>query len=366
MNALKALQDHGQAVWLDFLSRGFIAKGGLKKLVDEDGLRGVTSNPSIFEQAIANSSEYDEAIARMLRQRDRSAGELFERLAVEDIQKATDVLRPVFDATRGADGFVSIEVSPYLALDTKATVAEAKRLWREIDRNNLMIKVPATPEGLPAIRDLIADGINVNITLLFAQQVYEQVVEAYLSGLEALAAKGGDVSRIASVASFFVSRIDTAVDKLLDDKIARANDPDEKKRLEAIKGKVAIANAKLAYQHYLRLFAGERWQALKQKGAKPQRLLWASTGTKNKAYSDVLYVEELIGSDTVNTMPVATLDAFRDHGKPRDSLAENVADAQRALGDLVRTGISLEAVTEKLVEDGVRLFADAADKLLAA
>ena len=366
MNALKALQDHGQAVWLDFLSRGFIAKGGLKNLVDEDGLRGVTSNPSIFEQAIGNSTEYDDAIARMLQEHDRSAGELFERLAIEDIQKATDVLRPVFEATHGADGFVSIEVSPYLAMDTKGTIAEAKRLWHEIDRKNLMIKVPATPEGLPAIRELIAEGINVNITLLFAQAVYAQVVEAYLAGLEALAADGGDASRIASVASFFVSRIDTAVDKLLDEQIARANDPDEKRRLDALKGRTAVANAKLAYQIYLQRFAGARWQALKDKGAKPQRLLWASTGTKNKAYSDVLYVEELIGSDTVNTMPVVTLDAFRDHGKLRNSLEENAAEAQRTLDELARTGISLEAVTGKLVEDGVRLFADAADKLLAA
>ncbi len=366
MNALKALQDHGQAVWLDFLSRGFIARGGLKKLVDEDGLRGVTSNPSIFEQAIANSSEYDEAIARMLREHDRSAGELFERLAVEDIQKATDVLRPVFEATHGADGFVSIEVSPYLAMDTAGTIAEAKRLWHEVGRKNLMIKVPATAGGLPAVRDLIADGINVNITLLFAQQVYEEVVEAYLSGLEVLAAKGGDIARIASVASFFVSRIDTAVDKLIDEKIARANDPDEKRRLDALKGNIAVANAKLAYQRYLRLFTGERWRALKDNGARPQRLLWASTGTKNKAYSDVLYVEELIGPDTVNTMPVATMDAFRDHGKPRDSLTEDAAGAQCMLGELARTGISLDDVTDKLVEDGVRLFADAADKLLAA
>jgi len=366
MNALKALQDHGQAVWLDFLSRGFIAKGGLKKLVDDDGLRGVTSNPSIFEQAIGKSDEYDDAIARMLKAHDRSAIDLFEALAVEDIQKATDVLRPVFEATGGADGFVSIEVSPYLAMDTGATIAEAKRLWRAVDRNNLMIKVPATPEGLPAIRELIGEGINVNITLLFAQAVYAQVVEAYLAGLEALAAKGGDVSKIASVASFFVSRIDTAVDKLLDEKIAQANDPDEKRRLAALKGKVAIANAKMAYQIYLQRFAGERWQALKQKGAKPQRLLWASTGTKNKAYSDVLYVEELIGADTVNTMPVATMDAFRDHGKLRDSLEENVAEAKRTLDDLARTGISLDAVTKTLVEEGVRLFADAADKLLSA
>ncbi len=366
MNPLKALQDHGQAVWLDFLSRGFTANGGLKKLIDEDGLRGETSNPSIFEHAIGHSDEYDEAIARMLKAHDHSPGEIFEQIAVEDIQKATDVFRPVFEATRGADGFVSIEVSPYLAKDTDATIAEAKRLWREVGRKNVMIKVPATPEGLPAIRDLIADGINVNITLLFAQQVYEEVVEAYLSGLEAFAAKGGDIARIASVASFFVSRIDTAVDKMLDEKIARANDPDEKKRLDALKGKIAIANAKLAYQSYQRLFSGKRWEALAAKGAKPQRLLWASTGTKNKAYSDVLYVEELIGPDTVNTMPVATMDAFREHGKLRDSLAENPEAARRLLDDLGRAGISLDAITDKLVKEGVQLFADAADKLLGA
>ena len=329
-------------MWLDFLSRGFIAKGGLKKLVDEDGLRGVTSNPSIFEHAIGHGDEYDDAVAQILKTHDRPAGEIFEQLAVEDIQRATDVLRPVFDATKGADGFVSIEVSPYLAKDTAGTIAEAKRLWQAIDRNNLMIKVPATPEGLPAIHDLIAGGINVNITLLFAQQAYEQVVEAYLSGLEALAVKGGDVSRIASVASFFVSRIDTAVDTLLDDKIAAANDPDEKKRLAALKGKIAVANAKLAYQRYLRLFAGSRWDALKTHGAKPQRLLWASTGTKNKAYSDVLYVDELIGPDTVNTMPLATIDAFRDHGTLRDSLAQDPAEAQHALSELERAGISLD------------------------
>src|SRR5580700_1509902 len=366
MNPLKSLADHGQAVWLDFLSRGFIAKGGLKKLADDDGLRGVTSNPSIFEQAIGHSDEYDAPIARMLQARDQSVGEIFEHLAVEDIQQATDVLRPIYDATHGADGYVSIEVSPYLAKDTQGTIEEAKRLWREVGRKNVMIKVPGTQEGLPAIHDLIAGGINVNITLLFAQAVYEQVVEAYLSGLEVLAAKGGDISQIASVASFFVSRIDTAVDKLLDDKIAQANDPDEKARLSALKGKIAVANAKLAYQRYKRLFDGARWQALAAKGAKTQRLLWASTGTKNKAYSDVLYVEELIGPDTVNTIPVATMDAFRDHGKIADTLADNVADAQRVLGDLSRAGISLDAVTDKLVEEGVRLFADAADKLLAA
>ncbi len=366
MNPLKSLAEHGQAVWLDFLSRGFMAKGGLKKLIDNDGLRGMTSNPSIFEQAIGHSDEYDDAIGRMLSAQDRSVGEIFENLAIEDIKQATDIFRPVYDASHGADGFVSIEVSPFLARDTQGTIEEAKRLWREIGRKNLMIKVPGTQEGLPAIRELIGEGINVNITLLFAQQVYEQVVEAYLSGLEALAKKGGDVSRIASVASFFVSRIDTAVDKLLDEKIAAANDPDEKIRLKALKGKIAIANAKMAYQRYKRLFGGERWEALAAKGAKAQRLLWASTGTKNKAYSDVLYVEELIGPDTVNTMPTATMDAFRDHGKVRDALEDNVADAQRALSDLGRAGISLDDVTDKLVEEGVRLFADAADKLLGA
>jgi transaldolase / glucose-6-phosphate isomerase len=366
MNRLKALADHGQAVWLDFLSRGFIADGGLKKLADDDGLRGVTSNPSIFEQAIGHSDEYDGAIGRMLQAHDRGVGEIFEKLAIEDIQAATDVLRPTFDATHGADGYVSIEVSPYLAKDTQGTIDEAKRLWREIGRKNLMIKVPATQEGLPAIRDLIADGINVNITLLFAQAVYEQVVEAYLSGLEALAAHNGDVSKIASVASFFVSRIDTAVDKLIDEKIAAANDPDEKTRLAALKGKIAVANAKLAYQRYKRLFGGERWKALAAQGARTQRLLWASTGTKNKAYSDVLYVDELIGLDTVNTMPIATMNAFRDHGRLADTLEQNVAEAQRVLGDLGRAGISLDAVTDKLVEEGVRLFADAADKLFAA
>src|SRR5262252_1104021 len=340
MNPVKALQDHGQAVWLDFLSRGFIADGGLKKLVDEDGLRGVTSNPSIFEQAIGRTDQYDDAIRRMLQKEDPSPGQIFEKLAVEDIRSATDVLRPVFAATQGADGFVSIEVSPYLATDTQGTIEEAKRLWREVNRKNLMIKVPATSEGLPAIHDLTADGINVNITLLFAQQVYEQVVEAYLSGLETLAAKGGEISRIASVASFFVSRIDTEVDKLLDERIAKANDPDEKARLAALKGKVAIANAKLAYQGYLQLFAGERWRRPRAKGARPQRLLWASTGTKNKAYSDVLYVEGRIGPNTINAVPLATIEAFRDHGKLRDALQADVAEAQRLLGELDRAGVS--------------------------
>ncbi len=365
MATVKELQEHGQAVWLDFLARGFIAKGDLKKLVDE-GVRGVTSNPAIFEKAIGGSNEYDDALSALIKQSDRPVGELYEALAVQDIKNAADVLRPVYDSLNGADGFVSLEVSPYLALDAQGTIAEARKLWRDVDRKNLMIKVPGTREGLPAIRELISEGINVNITLLFAQQVYAEVLEAYLSGLETFIAKGGDPARVASVASFFVSRIDTAADKQLDDKIAAANDKDQKARLAALQGKVAIANAKLAYQHYKRVVASLRWKKLADKGARVQRLLWASTGTKNKAYSDVLYVEELIGRDTINTVPPATLDAFRNHGKPRDSLEEDVAGAERVLGDLARSGISLDATTDQLVDEGVKLFADAFDKLLGA
>ncbi|MGF6307029.1 transaldolase/glucose-6-phosphate isomerase [Bradyrhizobium sp. i1.8.4] len=366
MNPVKALENHRQAVWLDFLARGFVAKGDLKRLIETDGVKGVTSNPSIFEKAIGSSDEYDWAIGQALRKGDRSVADLFEHLAIEDIQHAADVLRPVYDQSHGGDGFVSLEVSPYLAMDTKGTIAEAERLWKDVHRKNLMVKVPATPEGLPAIEYLTGDGISINITLLFSQKVYRQVAEAYLKGLEKYVAKGGDPSHVASVASFFVSRIDSAVDKQLDEKIARANDPSEKERLAALKGKVAIANAKLAYQDYKRLFAGSRWDKLTAKGAKPQRLLWASTGTKNKDYSDVLYVEELIGPDTVNTMPPATLDAFRDHGNVRDSLEENVEDARHLLEELDKSGISLDAITEELVKDGVKLFADAADKLYGA
>jgi transaldolase/glucose-6-phosphate isomerase len=366
MNPVKALENHGQSVWLDFLARGFVAKGDLQKLIETDGVKGVTSNPSIFEKAIGSSDEYDGAIAKALKNGDRPVAELFEELAVEDIQHAADVLRPVYDQLKGTDGFVSLEVSPYLATDTKGTIAEAERLWKDVGRKNLMVKVPATPEGLPAIQQLIGEGISINITLLFSQKVYIQVAEAYLAGLEKVVARGGDPSRVASVASFFVSRIDSAVDKQLDEKIARANDPSEKDRLAALKGKVAVANAKLAYQEYKHLFSGPRWEKLAAKGARPQRLLWASTGTKNKDYSDVLYVEELIGPNTVNTMPPATLEAFRDHGKPRDSLEENLEDARRVLAELEKSGISLDAITAELVKDGVKLFADAADKLYGA
>lgn len=366
MNPVKQLEKYGQAIWLDFLARGFIAKGDLKTLIDRDGVKGVTSNPSIFEKAIGSGDEYDGAISKLLKDRDRPVIDLYEAVAVEDIQNAADVLRPVYDRLNGDDGYVSLEVSPYLACDTEGTLAEAKRLWRDVKRDNLMVKVPGTREGLPAIEALTAQGISINITLLFSQKVYARVLEAYIAGLEKFVADGGDLKKIASVASFFVSRIDVEVDKQLEAKIAAANDKDRKAQLEAMKGKAAVANAKLAYQHYKKIIATDRWKKLAAKGARVQRLLWASTGTKNKAYSDVLYVEELIGRDTVNTVPPATLDAFRDHGKPRESLEENIADAERVLSDLAKTGISLDAITDRLVDDGVQLFAEAADKLLGA
>jgi len=366
MNPLRSLQEYGQAVWLDFVARRFLTDGGLQKLIDEDGLRGVTSNPAIFEKAIGHSEDYDDSLKAAEAHADLEVKALYERLAVEDIQQAADILRPVYHTTKQRDGFVSLEVSPYLAMDTDDTVEEARRLWRAVDRENLMIKVPGTAPGLPAIRTLLGEGINVNVTLLFSQAVYEQVADAYLGGLEVLVAQGGDPRRVASVASFFVSRIDSAIDKQIEEQLAGVNDPELRATLEGLRGKVAIANAKLAYQRCKRLFSGPRWERLVAEGARPQRLLWASTGTKNPAYRDVLYIEELIGADTVNTMPPATMDAFRDHGLQRASLEQGVAEAERVMATLARVGISIDEVTAKLVEDGVQLFADAADQLLGA
>jgi transaldolase/glucose-6-phosphate isomerase len=365
-NPLKDLQEYGQSVWLDFLSRDLIRGGELKRLIAEDGLRGMTSNPSIFEKAIGQGNDYDAQIAELEAKGDLDPGALFERLAVTDIQDGADALRPVYEQTQGRDGYISIEVSPYLAMQTGATIDEARRLWRNVGRDNLMVKIPATKPGLPAIQAMIAEGININITLLFSQKVYGEVAEAYISGLEQFVKKGGDPHKVASVASFFVSRIDTMVDEALDARIAAVTDPAQKQRLTALKGKVAIANAKLAYQMYQDLFSDERWQRLAQQGAQTQRLLWASTGTKNKAYSDALYVEELIGQDTINTMPPATMDAFREHGRLRPSLAEDVAGAQAVMEGLAASGVSIDAITARLVEDGVRLFAEAADQLYAA
>ena len=349
MNPLLELNGFGQSVWLDFIRRDFVTGGGLQKLMVEDGLAGMTSNPAIFEKAIGGGNEYTAAIGA-LKAKGLSAMQLYEALAIEDIRTAADHFKPVFDASKGHDGYVSLEVSPYLARDTAGTIAEARRLWKEVARPNLMVKVPGTAEGLPAIELLISEDINVNVTLLFSRQVYEQVAERYIAGLERHAGEGGDLERIASVARFFISRIDSAVDPLVP---------------EALRGKTAIANAVLAYESYKRIFSGPRWKNLADKGARPQRLLWASTSTKNPAYSDVMYVEELIGSNTVNTLPPATLDAFREHGKPRASLEENVAAAHATL-DAVAKHVSLDAITDKLTEDGVKLFADAFDKLLAA
>lgn len=362
MNPLKTLQDHGQSVWLDYVRRDLLRNGGLKRLIEEDGVVGVTSNPAIFEKAIGGSTEYDEAVKRLVAAGDLDAADLFERLAIEDIQTAADVLRPVYDRTGGVDGYISLEVSPYLAMKTDETIAEARRLWTLVDRPNLMVKVPGTAPGVPAIRQLISEGININVTLLFSNDAYKAVAEAYLAGLEARLAAGQPIGTIASVASFFVSRIDTAIEK----KIEKRQGEAEAAALKALDGKVAIANAKLAYVYYQELCESPRWRALKDKGAKPQRLLWASTGTKNPAFSDVLYVEELIGPETVNTMPVATMDAFRDHGKIENTLTADLAGARAIFGETERLGLDLDGVTASLVVDGVKLFADAADKLYGA
>jgi transaldolase / glucose-6-phosphate isomerase len=362
MNRLRALAEKGQAVWLDFLSREIIQNGHLKTLIDRDGLAGITSNPSIFEKAMGEGDTYDSDIRRLV-EKGASAGAIYEQLATADIAAAADMLRPLYDRTEGRHGFVSLEVSPYLAMDTEGTIDEARRLWAAVGRPNIFIKVPATKPGIPAIHQLLAEGLNINITLLFSQSRYEEVVEAFLSALERRVAAGKPIGRIASVASFFVSRIDTAVDKLLDESAARAMSAAQRAELQALRGKVAIANAKLAYRRWQHRFAGERWGRLKQHGARPQQLLWASTGTKNPAYSDVLYIDELIGPETVNTMPEKTMEAFRDHGTVRDTVTADVGAAEQTLAALDRAGISLDAVTAKLEADGVTLFSDAFDKL---
>ena len=363
-NRLHALENAGQAVWLDFVDRKFMGEGGLKRLVEEDGLTGVTSNPSIFEKAIGHSDAYDEQLEKDIDEADATVETSYEMLAIADIRTACDTLKPVYDRLDAKDGYVSIEVSPYLAMDTDTTIAAARRLWKTVDRKNLMVKIPGTKPGVPAIQMAIEDGININVTLLFAVDAYKAVLEAYIAGLEARVAKNLGVDKIASVASFFVSRIDGVIDKEIDDKLkAGGADADA---LKAVRGKVAIANAKIAYQHYLEVIASPRWQALAAKGAQVQRLLWASTGTKDPSYSDVLYVETLIGRDTVNTMPPKTMDAFRDHGETSDSLTADIEGAKTVLSEAERLGLDLPGVTAKLVESGVESFADAADSLYGA
>ncbi|HWY06250.1 MAG TPA: transaldolase [Candidatus Acidoferrales bacterium] len=363
-NPLKALLAYGQSPWMDYIRRDLLTGGGLKKFIAEDGLRGQTSNPTIFEKAINGSTLYND-ILNSPEAKSLNAKQLYEKIAIRDVQDACDIFRPVYDESKHRDGYVSLEVSPLLANDTNGTMEEARRLWKAVNRPNVMIKVPATPEGVPAIRQLLEDGLNINITLLFAQSAYEKVAEAFVAALEARAAKGQPINQIASVASFFVSRIDTLIDSKIDALLKTAGG-DTKVLLESLHGTIAIANAKLTYKKYLELFGGPRWKALAAKGAQTQRLLWASTSTKNPKYRDVLYVEELIGADTVDTIPPATFDAFRDHGKLRPSLTEDVAGAARHMENLAKAGISMKEVTEQLVNDGVRLFAEAFKTLLEA
>ena len=363
-NPLKGLLAYGQSPWMDYIRRDLLTGGGLKKFIAEDGLRGQTSNPTIFEKAINGSTLYND-ILNSPEAKSLNAKQLYEKIAIRDVQDACDIFRSVYDESKHRDGYVSLEVSPYLANDTKGTIEEARRLWKSVNRPNLMVKVPATPEGVPAIRQLLEEGLNINITLLFAQSAYEKVAEAFIAALEARAAKGQPVNHIASVASFFVSRIDTLIDSKIDALLKTAAG-DAKTLLESLHGTIAIANAKLTYKKYQELFGGPRWKALAAKGAQTQRLLWASTSTKNPKYRDVLYVEELIGADTVDTIPPATFDAFRDHGKLRPSLTEDVAGAARHMENLAKAGISMKEITEQLVVDGVRLFAEAFKTLLDA
>jgi len=363
-NPIKELLDYGQSPWMDYIRRDLLTGGGLKKMIEGDGLRGQTSNPSIFEKAVTGSELYKDILSSS-EAKNLNAKGVYEKIAIRDVQDACDIFKPVYVSTKRRDGYVSLEVSPYLANDTQGTLEEARRLWKAVGRENLMVKVPATPEGVPAIRQLLEDGLNINITLLFAQSAYEKVAEAFTAALEARVAKGQDISHSASVASFFVSRIDTLVDSKIE-ALEKTATGAQKELFDSLHGKIAIANAKLTYQKYQELFGGTRWKALAAKGGQTQRLLWASTSTKNPRYRDVLYVEELIGAETVDTIPPATFDAFRDHGKLRSSLTEDVPGAAKEMENLAKAGISMKEVTDKLIVDGVKLFADAFKTLLEA
>lgn len=363
-NPLVQLEKYGQSPWLDFIQRSFTQTGGLKKLVDEDGLKGVTSNPSIFEKAMGHGTDYDDQFKQLASSKITDVTTLYETMAMDDIRAACGVLYPVWEKTQGIDGYVSLEVSPYIAMDGKATLEDARRLWKSVNEKNLMIKIPATPPCIKSIEGAIAEGINVNVTLLFSLDMYKQVLEAYIKGLEAHLAKGHKLAHIASVASFFISRIDTAIDKEIDQRVA-AGDRDSV-ALKAIRGKVAIANAKLAYQHYLEVMKSERWQKLAKAGAKPQRLLWASTSCKDKSFPDTIYVDQLIGKDTVNTIPPATMDAFRDHGTASETLTKDIDQAKKVMAEVDRLHLNLKAVTDTLLKEGVQSFADAFDQLLGS
>ncbi|MDQ6812494.1 MAG: transaldolase [Bacteroidota bacterium] len=354
-NRVKKIHDFDQSVWLDFIDRKIMNTGELEKLINDDGVRGITSNPAIFEKAISSSSDYDEDIKTLSKEKQDNE-ELFYAMAIKDIQRAADMLAPVYnEEVKGADGYVSLEVSPLLAKDTEATVQQARDLWKKVGRENVMIKIPGTAEGLPAIKTCISEGININVTLLFGLPRYEKVTEAYISGLEARVANNQPIDQIASVASFFLSRIDVMVDTML-----------QEKGLSNLKGEVAIASAKKAYEIYKRVFSGERFKKLEEKGAKPQRLLWASTGSKDPAFSDVKYVEALIGPKTVNTIPMETLEAFRDHGKAANMLETGLDKATNVLNELKRVGINLDEITQKLEDEGVEKFNKPYHKLMDA
>ncbi len=363
-NPLLQLKEQGQSVWYDNIDRAQLVSGQFKRMLDEDGVVGVTANPTIFQKSISGGHAYDEQMQQLIRA-GKSTNEIYEALVIRDIQTVADLLRPIYDRTAGKDGYVSLEVSPELAHNTEGTLSEVRRFWQMVDRPNLMIKIPATPEGIPAIHQALYEGKNINITLIFSIEAYRAVTNAYLEALEERNAEGKDISHIASVASFFVSRVDTLVDKLLDEKIKAANNVEEQERLKALQGKAAIANARLVYADFKRIFSTPRFESLKHAGAHVQRPLWASTSTKNPKYRDVLYAEELIGPDTVDTMPLETIEKFRDHGRVRYSVEDNIEDAQKTLDALERLGISYAQFTQQLLDEGVQKFADSFHELFA-
>ena len=361
-NPLQQLKNYGQSVWYDNIDRGQLVSGQFKRLLDEDGVVGVTANPTIFQKSISHGTAYDEQMTQLIKA-GKDISDIYEALVIRDIQTVADLLRPIYDSTGMKDGYVSLEVSPELAHDTEKTLAEVRRFWGMVNRPNLLIKIPATPEGIPAIQAALTEGININITLIFSLDNYRQVAEAYLSALEDRNAEGKDISHIASVASFFVSRVDTLVDKLLEDKIKATSDSAEQQKLKALEGKAAIANARLVYQEFKRIFHAPRFETLKHSGAHVQRPLWASTSTKNPAYRDVLYAEELIGPDTVDTMPLETIENFRDHGRVGLTIENNLPQAHAELDALEQVGIHYHAVTQQLQDEGVQKFADSFHEL---
>jgi len=361
-NPLLQLKTQGQSVWYDTIDRGQLVSGLFKRLLDEDGIVGVTSNPTIFQKSISHGDAYDEQMTQLIQQR-KSTNEIYEALVIKDITTVADMLRPIYDRTNRQDGFVSLEVSPDLAHDTERSLSEARRFWKLVDRPNLMIKIPATPEGIPAVQQALTEGININITLIFSLDSYRDVADAYISALEDRNAEGKDISHIASVASFFVSRVDTLVDQLLEDKIKTTSDSAEQQKLKSLEGKAAIANARLVYQEFTRIFHTPRFETLKHSGAHVQRPLWASTSTKNPAYRDVLYAEELIGPDTVDTMPLETIENFRDHGRVSRTVENDIQQAKDVFASLEKVGIHYDQVTKQLQDEGVQKFADSFHEL---